>query len=208
MSEEKQVSKSRMTEGAGEQREPDGGGARLAIAGSSQSRGVPAGGSAATAGGPQRSAVEPGETARSVGPPAVAAAAVPGPSGKMSVPDPEVVPKASRRRFKTEYKVKILREADACTDPGQIGALLRREGLYSSHLTVWRRLRDQGFLVFAGERKRGRKAKPADPQAKRVAELERENRQLSEKLRKAEIIIDFQKKVQDLLRMHDQGAPK
>jgi len=126
----------------------------------------------------------------------------------MSVPDPEVVPKASRRRFKTEYKVKILREADACTDPGQIGALLRREGLYSSHLTVWRRLRDQGFLVFAGERKRGRKAKPANPQAKRVAGLERENRKLEEKLRKAEIIIDFQKQVQDLLRMHDEGAPK
>jgi len=134
MSEEKQVSKSRMTEGAGEQREPVGGGARLAIAGSSQRRGVPAGGSAATAGGPQRSAVEPGETARSVGPPAVAAAAVPGPSGKMSVPDPEVVPKAARRRFKAAYKVRILREADACTDSGQIGALLRREGLYSSDL--------------------------------------------------------------------------
>jgi transposase-like protein len=101
-----------------------------------------------------------------------------------------------------------LREADACVEPGQIGALLRREGLYSSHLTAWRRRRDNGFLVAAGERRRGRKAKPTDPSAKRVAELERENRRLSEELRKAQIIIDVQKKVQALLSSQDEdGKP-
>ena len=152
--------------------------------------------------------VEPGETARSGGPPAAAARAIIPPPEDVPVPNPEVVPKAQRRRFTAQYKLQILRQADAMTGPGQVGELLRREGLYSSSLSEWRRLRDQGFLRTAGERKRGRKPKPVDPQAKRVAELERENGKLQEKLRKAEIIIEFQKKVQDLLRMHDEGEAK
>lgn len=159
------------------------------------------------AGVPQRSSGERSEPERSGGIPATAAAGAPAPIERTGAPDPEVVPKARRRRFTAEYKLRILREADACTKPGQIGALLRREGLYSSHLTDWGRRRDKGFLA-AAESRRGRKAKPADPSAKRVAELERENRRLSEKLRKAEIIIDFQKKVQALLSMQDEeGKP-
>jgi transposase len=113
---------------------------------------------------------------------------------------------ARRRAFTAKYKLHILQQADACTKPGEIGALLRREGLYSSHLVVWRKLRDQGFLATAAERKRGRKAKPVDPQARKMAELERENQTLREKLRKAEIIIEFQKKVRDLLKLHEEGG--
>jgi transposase-like protein len=115
-----------------------------------------------------------------------------------------VVPKARRRTFSVEYQLRIVREANACTQPGQIGALLRREGLYSSHLVTWRRLHDRAVLGALGERRRGRKPKPVDPSAKRVAELERENRRLTEELRKARIIIDFQKKVQVLLSLQDE----
>ena len=161
-----------------------------------------------TAGVPQRSVGERSEPERSGGTPATAAAPAPTPVVRSAVPDPEVVPKASRRTFSAEYKLRILREAERCTKPGQVGALLRREGLYSSHLTEWGRLRDKGFLATAGERRRGRTLKPTDPSAKRVAELERENQRLSEKLRKAEIIIDFQKKVQALLSMQDEAGTK
>jgi transposase-like protein len=158
------------------------------------------------AGVTQRSSSERSELERSGGTPASAAAA---PAGVRSpAPDPEVVPKPRRRTFSAEYKLRILREADRCTKPGQVGALLRREGLYSSHLTDWGRLRDRGFLSTAAERRRGRKPKPIDPSAKRVAELERENRRLSEKLRKAEIIIDVQKKVQALLSIQDEAGTK
>lgn len=162
----------------------------------------------AVAGGPQRSAGEPGEPERSGGTPATAGAGASSSVPRPPAPDPEVVPTPHRRRFTAEYKLRILQEAEACTKPGQIGELLRREGLYSSHMTEWRRLRDKGFLVAAGERRRGRKPKPTDPSAKRVAELERENRRLAEKLRKAEIIIDVQKKVQALLSAQDEeGKP-
>jgi transposase-like protein len=125
-----------------------------------------------------------------------------------AVPSPEVVPKARRRTYSAEYKLRILREADACGEAGQIGALLRREGLYSSNLTEWRRLREKGFLAAAGERRRGRKPKPVDPNAKRVAELERELARTREKLRKAETIIEFQKKVHDLLQMQEEGGAR
>jgi transposase-like protein len=124
------------------------------------------------------------------------------------VPNPEVVPKAKRRYITAAYKLDILREADACTTSGAIGALLRREGLYSSSLTEWRRMRDKGFLDAAVARKRGRKPKPVDPLAKKLVEVERELAKTKEKLRKAEIIIDFQKKVQDLLRMQEEGEKK
>ena len=89
-----------------------------------------------------------------------------------NIPDPEVVPKAKRRKFSAEYKLRILDEADKCTEPGQIGALLRREGLYSSHLTTWRRQRGQGVLEALSPKKRGRKGK--DELEKEVMMLQRE----------------------------------
>ena len=96
-----------------------------------------------------------------------------------------------------EFKLRVLREADRCTEPGSIGALLRRHGLYSSLLTTWRRERDEGALRQLG-RKRGRKS-TRNPLADRVAELERENRRLQNRLRQAETIIDVQKKVAEIL---------
>jgi transposase-like protein len=113
-------------------------------------------------------------------------------------PDPQVPAKATRRRFSSEFKLRVLREADACKEPGEIGALLRRHGLYSSHLTTWRKERERGAEERLS-RKRGRKPAQRNPLDKRVAQLERENRRLQEKLRKAEIIIDVQKKVSTLL---------
>jgi predicted nuclease with TOPRIM domain len=92
-----------------------------------------------------------------------------------------------------------LQEADACREPGQIGALLRREGLYSSNLTNWRKQQKKGLLSALNPKKRGRKAVPKNPLAERVAQLERENRQLAEKLKKAETIIDVQKKISEIL---------
>jgi len=112
--------------------------------------------------------------------------------------DPEVPEKASRRRFSAEYKARIVRAADACTESGQIGALLRREGLYSSHLTEWRRLRDEGGLAGLAPQKRGRKPKH-DPQELENSKLRRENERLAERLRKAEAIIAAQKKIAEIL---------
>lgn len=110
-----------------------------------------------------------------------------------SVPDPEVAAKPVRRQFPREYKLRILREADACRHPGEIGELLRREGLYSSHLTAWRKLRSEGML---GAKRRGPKSTKPDP---RVAELERENRRLQKQLERAQTVIAIQKKVSTLL---------
>ncbi|MCP5117341.1 MAG: transposase [bacterium] len=87
-----------------------------------------------------------------------------------------------------------MEQADRCKEPGQIGALLRREGLYSSHLTTWRRQRESGTLKALASHKRGPKAKPQDQQSRRLAELEREIEQLRQKLAQAETIIDVQKK--------------
>ena len=110
----------------------------------------------------------------------------------------EVSPKARRRSFSTEYKRRILREADACKQPGQIGALLRREGLYSSHITDWRVARERGDL--AGDTlPRGPAPKPVDACDARIAELERENLRLQHRVKRAESIIDLQKKVAELL---------
>lgn len=113
-----------------------------------------------------------------------------------STVDPEVVPKAERRRFTPEYKLQILAEADACTKPGEIGALLRREGLYSSHLEKWRKLRRKGSLQALAPQKRGPKV---DPQAAEIARLRRENERLQQRLQQAEMIIDVQKKLSVLL---------
>jgi transposase len=113
----------------------------------------------------------------------------------------QVVPKAKRRLFSASYKQQILQEADACRQSGQLGALLRREGLYSSHLTTWRRQRTRGEL---GTKKRG---KPADPQAKEVARLKRQNEQLQAKLAQAETIIQVQKKLCTLLGLPAEDPP-
>ena len=112
-------------------------------------------------------------------------------NGAAGVVDPEVVPKAGRRRFTGEYKLSVLRETDGCTGPGQIGAVLRREGLYSSHLANWRQQREAGLLRALTPQKRGRKPTPET----RIAELERENTRLAARLERAELIIDAQKKL-------------
>ena len=114
-------------------------------------------------------------------------------------PSPEVLERPVRRRFTVQYKAKILAEADVCTEAGQLGELLRREGLYSSHLTTWRRLRDEGVLAGLTPTRRGRKAKPKNPLANEVTRLSRENDRLKEQLRQAELIIDVQKKVSEML---------
>ena len=113
-------------------------------------------------------------------------------------PDPEVVAAVRRRRFSASYKLRILREADACSaNTGELGALLRRESLYSSHLTNWRRLRDQGELEGLQPQRRGRVA--ADPAVKELAHLRHENERLTQRLITAETIIEIQKKVAGLL---------
>jgi transposase len=124
------------------------------------------------------------------------------------IPDPEVMPKAKRRKFSAEYKRRILEEADSCTEPGQIGALLRREGLYSSHLTTWRRQRDRGLIQALSPKKRGRKRK--DELEREVARLQRENARLQASLEQAEMIIDVQKKLSKLLglEMEENGIGK
>jgi transposase len=126
----------------------------------------------------------------------------------IDIPDPEVVPKAKRRKFSAEYKRRILDEADSCTEPGQIGALLRREGLYSSHLTTWRRQRDRGLIQALSPKKRGRKRK--DELEREVARLQRENARLQASLEQAEMIIDVQKKLSKLLglEMEENGIGK
>jgi hypothetical protein len=125
------------------------------------------------------------------------------------VPDPEVPEKKPRRKFTAKYKLCILEEVDKCNQPGQIGALLRREGLYSSSLTLWRKQRAQGLLDALSPQKRGRKAKPRNPLAAKVARLERDNERLKKKLKQAETIIEVQKKISEILgitqNLPDQG---
>ena len=117
----------------------------------------------------------------------------------MSPPDPEVPEKRRRRKFTAKYKLRILAEAEACNKPGQIGALLRREGLYSSNLSTWTRQKETGLLKALSPKSRGRKGKEKNPLAQQVARLERENERLKQQLRKAEIIIDVQKKISQVL---------
>jgi transposase len=122
----------------------------------------------------------------------------PGPSASPR-PNPEVVADARRRSFTGEYKQRILAELDSATaQPGAVGALLRREGLYSSHLSTWRRERQAGILKGLTPLKRGPKSK-RNPQEEEMQKLLRENRRLAEELRKAAIVIDVQKKVGALL---------
>jgi len=116
-------------------------------------------------------------------------------------PDPEVPAHKRRRKLTAQYKLRILREAEQCTRPGEKGALLRREGLYSSSLTRWRRQRDAGILKAMTPQKRGRKATEKNPLSEEVAKLQKENQRLRKKLWQAERIIDVQKKVSEILQI-------
>jgi len=113
-------------------------------------------------------------------------------------PEIEVTAKATRRRFTLEYKRRVVREADACKTPGAVGALLRREGLYSSHLAAWRAARDRGELAGVAKR-RGPAPRVVDPRDKRIAELERETTRWQKRAERAEALVEVQKKVAALL---------
>jgi transposase-like protein len=120
-------------------------------------------------------------------------------------PNPEVLARAKRRTYTADYKVKILGEADAARGSGEIGALLRKRGLYSSHLTKWRQERKSGILEGLSPQKRGPKSK-SSPLTAENQKLRRENEQLTDRLRKAEIVIDVQKKVAMLLGIRIAGT--
>ncbi len=111
--------------------------------------------------------------------------------------DVQVSAKTERRRFPASYKLKVVRQADECSKSGELGALLRREGLYSSHLATWRRARDRGELLHAP--KRGRKPNAVDPSAKRVNELERQLAKATARAERAEALVELQKKIASLL---------
>ena len=113
------------------------------------------------------------------------------------VPNPEVLAKPVRRRFTAEYKLRLLQEVDALSKSGQIGALWRREGLYSSNLTTWRRQRDNGTIEALSPKKRDRKALRQDPLIQENEQLRRQNERLARRLQKADAIIDFQKNLGD-----------
>jgi transposase len=123
-----------------------------------------------------------------------------------AVADPEVPEKASRRKFTADYKLRILKEAESCQHPGQRGVLLRREGLYSSHLTTWRRQAERGTLQALSPQKRGPTPHKPNPLVKRVATLEKENQHLRHQLKQAETIIEVQKKISEIL--HGSPEPK
>jgi transposase-like protein len=111
----------------------------------------------------------------------------------------QVAAKPRRRQYTAEYKRRILKEADACTTPGAVGALLRREGLYSSHLVVWRRARGRGELAALAPRTRGRKPTPVDARDRKIAELERQLTQMTGRAERAEALVDAQKNLAALL---------
>lgn len=115
---------------------------------------------------------------------------------KEAMPNTEVVAKAKRKRFTATEKLRILREVEACCGSGEVGALLRREGIYSSYLTTWRKQRELGELDGLSPHKRGPKP---NPEAIELAKLRREHERLQERMRRAELIIDVQKKVARML---------
>ena len=145
------------------------------------------------AGAPVEAAAAGLETERAVGERRFVAGGRAAPEGN---PDPELVEQAKRRSFTAEYKARILAEADACTEPGQIGALLRREGLYTSHLTYWRKQRKKGALEELG-RSRGRK--PADRRDQEIAGLRRRAERAEAELEKAKKVIEIQGNLSALL---------
>jgi transposase-like protein len=120
-------------------------------------------------------------------------------SAETPVPDPEVVAKPTRRQFSAAYRLRILEQADRCTEPGEVGRLLRREGLYSSHLSAWRRARREGSLQGLAPKKRGAKPKESNPQDARVRALEAQVAKLEKELAKAHTILEVQGKVAGLL---------
>jgi transposase len=122
-----------------------------------------------------------------------------GNSGAKSLTEVEVLAKAERRRFPAEYKLKVLRESDDCKESGEIGALLRREGLYWSNLTNWRKQRERGELSGLTAKRRGPKRREKNPLAERVRELERDNARLKRRAERAEGIVELQKKVSEIL---------
>jgi transposase-like protein len=126
-------------------------------------------------------------------------------SEPVTQPEPEVVPKAVRRTFSAAYKLRIVEEADQCNEYGQIGAMLRREGLYSSQLATWRRQREAGMLQGMTPKKRGRKAH-LDAKDVELAALRRENERLQKQLEQAELIIGAQKKLAEALEQTLTGS--
>ena len=117
----------------------------------------------------------------------------------MEVRETEVVAKATRRRFTAEYKRRVLQEAERAQAPGEVGALLRREGLYSSHLASWRAARERSELAGLAAKRRGPKPKLRDERDRRIADLERETKRLRKHLERAEAVIEVQKKLSLLL---------
>jgi transposase-like protein len=115
------------------------------------------------------------------------------------IPDPGVPEKPVRRRFTAEYKLRTLQEADRLAESGQRGAMLRREGLYSSHLTAWRKQRSEGTLAGLEPKRRGRKTSPDAPLIAENERLQRDNQRLTARLRQAETIIEVQKKLSEIL---------
>jgi transposase-like protein len=113
--------------------------------------------------------------------------------------DVQVVAKPRRRTYTAEYKRRVLKEADACRTPGAIGALLRREGLYSSHLVVWRRARGRGELTALAPKQRGRKPTPVDARDRKITELERQLAAMTGRAERAEALVDAQKNLAALL---------
>ena len=111
----------------------------------------------------------------------------------------EVSAKATRRRFTAEYKRRILKEADSCTQPGEMGALLRREELYSSHVTTWRAQQRRGELAGLSAKRRGPQSRRPDPRDRKIAEQEREIARWKARAERAEALVDLQKKVSELL---------
>ncbi len=119
--------------------------------------------------------------------------------GAGAPPDPEVAAKPRRRQFTAAYRLRILEEADRCTTSGEVGQLLRREGLYSSHLSNWRKAQREGSLAALAPKKRGAKAKARNPLEPKVRELESKVARLEKELHKAQTILDVQEKVAGLL---------
>lgn len=122
-----------------------------------------------------------------------------GSNGAKTSREVEVVSRAERRRFTADYKLKVLRQADHCRQAGEIGALLRREGLYWSNLTTWRKQRASGELAGLSARKRGPQRREKNPLAERVRELERDNARLKRRAERAEGIVELQKKISQIL---------
>ena len=121
--------------------------------------------------------------------------------------DVQVVAKPRRRTYPAEYKRRILKEAEACTVPGAIGALLRREGLYSSLLVEWRRARGRGELAALAPKQRGRKPTPVDPRDRKITELERQLAAMTGRAERAEVLVDAQKNLAALLGRPGASVP-